>query len=183
MPDAGGRDLRSELERWDGYPESWRPEPGEVLIGTVSRYTTAFATWRGVEREHPIAVVRDEESGAEVSVWLIHKVLLEEFRKLRPRPGERVGLRYIGLDKVGGYHRYLVRVDRPEEEVPDLDRFAARAEAEQTDPGVSDRPRMKRRSVPGPGRGSGRAAPPPGAFGPEPPAPGWSEPEPDDLPF
>lgn len=116
---AAGRDLRGELEDFDGeYPESWIPRVGDILVGTVRRYdsgTTDYGTY-------PIAVIEDEK-GAERGVWLLHTVLREEFKEKRPKPGERVGVKRLP-DSEKGYKRYALRVDRDEPEVPDFDGFA-----------------------------------------------------------
>jgi hypothetical protein len=118
------RDIRKELEEFDGAtPVSWVPTVGAILVGQVARYdsgTTHFGTY-------PICVVYDEETGQEVSVWIFHQVLLDEFRKRRPKVGERVGIKRLpdGQTAEGQrYRRYAVRVDREEEPVPDLTNYS-----------------------------------------------------------
>ena len=115
------RDLRRELHDFDGtYPTSWKPRVGDMLVGPIARYssgTTDYGTY-------PIAVISDEESQELWSVWLVHTVLRDEFRKQRPKVGERVGVKRLP-DADKGYKRYVLRVDRPEPDVPDFDAFAA----------------------------------------------------------
>lgn len=103
------RDLKAELDG-DGpdRPPSWEHEPGDVLIGTIVRYEQA-ETKRGLS---PIMVVRDDE-GAVFAVWLTPTVLMSELRKLRPKPGERIGLKRLE-DHEKGYQMWRVVLDRPE---------------------------------------------------------------------
>jgi hypothetical protein len=49
-----------------------------------------------------------------VSLWLSTTVLLDQFKRLRPRIGERIGLKYLGVHPDRGYHRYKLLVDREE---------------------------------------------------------------------
>jgi hypothetical protein len=100
--------LYDRLERWDDFPPAWKPVPGEILVGTVEGYDT----WEGKYGPVKVVILRDEAGGALVSVYLSSMVLLQEFRKLRPRPGETVGIRYLGKDEDRGYHKYKVMVDR-----------------------------------------------------------------------
>lgn len=112
--------LRDELEDFDGeYPESWIPDVGDILVGEVLRYDSGSTDYG----RHPICVLEDEATGEERGVWLLHTVLLEEFKQRRPKPGERVGIKRLP-DAEKGYKRYAVRVDREEPEVPDFDAFS-----------------------------------------------------------
>jgi hypothetical protein len=170
------RDLRIELEREDGtYPESWRPQPGDILVGTIEKYdraSTSYGTYN-------IAVLRDEQ-GALHSVWLMHAVLLDEFRKLRPRPGERLGIKRLE-DAERGYRRYAVRVDRePGSDIPDFDA----APAADAPPATASEPKPPARANGGstPAKAplpEPRSAPSSGGWGfadgDEPPPPGDGE--------
>ncbi|MBM4043659.1 MAG: hypothetical protein FJ279_00945 [Planctomycetes bacterium] len=102
------RDLKRELNDWQGWPEAWRPKPGDVLTGIVESYSEGPTPYGNV---HTV-IVKDEDAGERVSVWLSSTVLLSEFRRLRPKPGERIGLKYEGKDADKGYHRYKLLVDR-----------------------------------------------------------------------
>jgi len=128
------RDLRQELDEFDGQlPVSWIPAVGDILVGTVARYdsgTTHFGTY-------PICVVHDEQTGQEMSIWIFHHVLLDEFRKRRPKVGERVGVKRLQDAQTADgqrYRRYAVRVDREEADVPDLDQYSAPADAPPPEP-------------------------------------------------
>jgi len=121
-PRSERRDIRDELERFDGtFPEAWIPEPGDILVGEILRYDvgpTAYGRF-------PVATIADEETGEELSVWLLHTALRSSFAQLRPRIGERIGIRRLedGTGDATGhtYRRFLVRVDRPEGELLDLE--------------------------------------------------------------
>jgi hypothetical protein len=108
-----GKKLYEKLEGWEDFPPAWKPIPGEVLVGTVELYDT----WEGKYGPVKVVVLRDEAGGSLVSVYLGATVLFEEFKKLRPRPGEIVGIRYFGKDEDRGYHKYKVMVDRPDTNV------------------------------------------------------------------
>ena len=109
------RDLRQELEDWDGWPAAWQPEPGDILVGKVLRYSVGEGSFGPVHT----CLIEEENTGKRWSLWLSSTVLLRLFQRERPRPGERIGLRYEGKDPEEGYHRYLLLVDR-EETVPDF---------------------------------------------------------------
>ncbi|MDA2927996.1 hypothetical protein MYX78_12335, partial [Acidobacteria bacterium AH-259-G07] len=66
------RDLRSELQNFDGtFPESWKPDIGDILVGTLVRYDSGYTDYG----EYLIAVIQDDETGEKRSVWLLHEVL------------------------------------------------------------------------------------------------------------
>jgi hypothetical protein len=103
------RSLYDVLEGWDDLPPAWKPIPGEVLVGQVEGYDT----YVGKYGESKVCFLRDQASGSLVSVYLSSTVLFNEFKKLRPKVGETVGIRYLGkVDGDDGYHRYKVIVDR-----------------------------------------------------------------------
>lgn len=95
-------------------PEAWKPAPGEWTAGVV-RHIEMRPT-----RFQPVPVVTiANENGIEQSVWLLHTVLRNEFRKARIMPGELVFIRYDGKREPEGggsaYDHYTVRVDRAEQ--------------------------------------------------------------------
>ncbi len=110
--------LRDQLQDYDPeLPRSWRPQPGNVLVGTVRRYDRA----QSVYGPRWICVLQEDESGDSVGVWLSHTVLLGEFKDKRPKVGERIGIRRLD-DSDKGYARYVLLVEgrEPESEVPDF---------------------------------------------------------------
>jgi hypothetical protein len=104
------RNLFDELESWQGWPEAWRPQPGDILVGFIDGYDVGYTSYGEVRT----VIVTREETNQKVSVWLSSTVLLNLFQKHKPRPGERIGLKYLGKDREKGYHRYRLVVDRPE---------------------------------------------------------------------
>ena len=118
-----GEDFRDALEKDDGeFPSSWIPKIGDVLTGILLRYTSGPTDYGPC----PIVVIQDDETDAPRSFWLLHTVARGEFAKLKPHPGERVGIKRVP-DSEKGYRRYVVKVDRPvsDAEVPDFNTFAA----------------------------------------------------------
>jgi len=101
------RDLNQELKNWDGWPEAWKPTAGDVLVGTVESYDTGFTPYGSVR-----TVIVTQENGERVSLWLSSTVLLDLFNRLKPKPGEKIGLKYMGKDPKKHYHRYHLIVDR-----------------------------------------------------------------------
>ena len=104
------------------YPEAWIPNVGDLLVGKVIEYSEG-STKHG---SYNIATVRDEDSGKPRAVWLMHKVLEDEFRRHQPKIGERISIKRHedGCTATGTkYHRYRVRVDRPAARTPDFDKF------------------------------------------------------------
>jgi len=127
--EAPRRDLAHELETWSDEPaRAWKPEPGEVLVGEL----LAYRQGQGAYGPAWVAHVREEGSGELRAVWLFHAVALDEFRRLRPKPGERVGLRLLEDGGKAGarYRRFALVVDRPvEAEVPDFEALAPASDA------------------------------------------------------
>jgi hypothetical protein len=105
------RNLFDELEDWQGWPEAWRPKPGEILVGFIDSYDVGHTPYGPVRT----AIIAKEADNQKVTVWLASTVLLNLFQRYRPKPGEHVGLKYLGKDPVKQYHRYRLVVDRPTE--------------------------------------------------------------------
>ena len=104
------RNLREELDNVRGdYPEAWRPEPGDVLVGRLVRYDKAKTPYG----ERDIAVVHDEDLDTDISVWLIHTVLIGEFKEQQPKVGDRLAIKRF-TDSQKGYRRYTLVVERQE---------------------------------------------------------------------
>ena len=103
--------LREQLENYTGeYAPSWSPQEGDVVCGKIVSYNKANTQYG----EAIIAVVNDDKLG-ETSVWLSSTVLLDQFKRLRPKIGETVGVKYLGKHEEKNYHRYYMTVDRGEE--------------------------------------------------------------------
>src|SRR5918999_643179 len=65
----------------DGLP-TWRPQPGEVLVGVIDRYTIS-ATPQGPVRT---VIVSEERTGAPVCLRLASTSLLALFAQSQPQP-------------------------------------------------------------------------------------------------
>jgi hypothetical protein len=94
-------------EERGSFPEPWKPEAGETLIGIV-RDRRSVDTDDGqrdvLELERP--------DGTRVSVWLSRAVLREEIDRANPKLGDGLGIKYLGEreGKSGRpYHLYRVR--------------------------------------------------------------------------
>lgn len=120
----GPSDYESQLQGDSGEaPEAWVPQKsGEYIIGKVKRYergTTGFGA-------RPICII--ETKDGERSIWLLHHVLLSQFDRTQPQPGDVIGVKL--LDAVHGksgftYQNYVVRVyeragDDPRTQVPEF---------------------------------------------------------------
>jgi len=140
------RNLRGELEDWQGYAPSWRPDEGDVLVGVVQEFTVGSTSWGDVN----VCTLLDEETDEQIAVWLSSTVLLSEFTKLDVKPGDRVGIRYDGKHPEKRYHRYVVRVDRDDPELRprggEIQAEAAPAAVPDTLPGL-DKPKAAKKAV------------------------------------
>jgi hypothetical protein len=103
-----GVSLNSLNDRLDFFPEAWRPNPGEKLIGTVVDLSTRESEYS--PDPYPIIHVATER-GEELCVHGFHTVLKSELEKLQPRIGDRIGIAYHGRSD-RGYERYRVIVER-----------------------------------------------------------------------
>lgn len=109
-------DFASTLDA--GLPQAWRPDQGgednpNPLIGTFVDMTSASTAYGPCW----VATVRLED-GSERAVWLMHTVLRNEMARAKPKPGEKIGIKYHGKISTNGgqdYVGYRVKVDRPAE--------------------------------------------------------------------
>lgn len=88
--------------------KGWKPQPGDMLIGTILEIGTATSTYG----EYPLIVV--DADGGPVAVHAFHSVLRNELKRLSPSEGDRLGIKYLG--RVQGndqtYESYTVAVER-----------------------------------------------------------------------
>jgi len=111
-------DLRERLEA-DFLPPVIL-EQGQSFVGTYERLERGFAEHRG---QTWVMVLRGED-GELRSLWLLHAALLNGLKRLRPKPGEQVGVRNLGKRKSGtgsDYVDWRVAVDRPPPSWDDVD--------------------------------------------------------------
>jgi hypothetical protein len=85
--------------------------PGDSFVGTFLGLTTG----RSKYGERPILLLADT-NGQPRRIWVLHRVFWGELNKLRPAPGERIGIRYLGRQENrrgdDSYHAYEVVTDR-----------------------------------------------------------------------
>lgn len=110
------RNLREELEEFNGeYAPSWQLKEGAIVVGKITGYAQVQTSYG----EAWVCTIEEETQGP-LSIWLTYTVLIDQFKKLKPRVGERIGIKCLGKHPEKGYWRFMVRVDRPEEE-PDFE--------------------------------------------------------------
>ena len=116
--------MLKRLANIEGPPESVRLEAGETFLGTIVGYSSAETAFGPCV----IAYVEEEKSGELQSLWLLHRVLRNEFAKQKPRIGDTVGLKYHGTQspKSGDgqdYHSWSLLVEGKgrEEALPDFE--------------------------------------------------------------
>lgn len=103
------RTLEQRLE--EQRAETWRPHPGDVLVGELLEVRWLSSSYDG--RQYPLLVIHREPDGPNSGVHVLHQVLLDELHAQRPRIGERIGIRYLGrVDN--RYEAYRLAVDRDE---------------------------------------------------------------------
>jgi len=106
------KDIEKELDREQTYPTAWCPrQPGEQIIGLIERYPKGADRITG-KQVHIAWIATD--GGERHSLWLNNAVLLNKFAELRPKPGERVGVRFLGPHPDKKYNCYRVVIDRPD---------------------------------------------------------------------
>jgi hypothetical protein len=109
MTNHAAKDLRSRIDELSDAPvTSWRPEPGEVLVGTLLDIDVRDTKF---EARVPVLTIRNDDNGEIVECWGLHTVLRSELSKKRPQPGERLAIRRLS-DSGQGYKRYKVIIDR-----------------------------------------------------------------------
>lgn len=113
---TASNDLRTALADDDGsLPERWNPDdvPGTMLVGTLLRFEL-IVTSLG---EATIAVIQDADDDTVWGVLLGRAVLKKHFEQLDPKPGDTIGLKYVGYTEprnkdAKGYHNYVLKVQR-----------------------------------------------------------------------
>lgn len=105
-------------ERLDApEPTTWRhddPDHPKLLIGQLVAVSAAFVrSGPAAGQKRQIAILRNAE-GQLWSVWLLHKVLIDEFLVQQPKIGEMLAIRYDGrvVDAALPYEKFRLVVDR-----------------------------------------------------------------------
>jgi hypothetical protein len=113
--------LEQDAER--EYGQAWLPdrEPDHprTLVGTVAGYDQGpVSTFTG---EQPWICTVEDRDGKLWSIWLNRAVLVSEWERQRPMPGERIAVRYRGqqeeASRQGGApaQMYRLTVDRSQQ--------------------------------------------------------------------
>lgn len=115
--------FRQGLDEATGeFAPMWQPEPGDTIIGQVIRYERATTRYGPCD----ICVLLHEDTGEELAVWILEFVLVKKFMELRPRVGERMGIKYVGkVDREtdNPYKNFVVQVDRDAGDDASIPRF------------------------------------------------------------
>ena len=108
MSNATTDPLRERLDQHEGDSVPyWDPEVGDVVIGTIVAIEVRTAPHSG---RTPVLTIQDEISGGLIDVWALHTVLRSELKKLRPKKGDRIGIKRLP-DADKGYRRFVVKTD------------------------------------------------------------------------
>jgi len=84
------------------YPRTWYfhkddgTADGPVFLG---RFTGVIETGETAYGPKPVARFVHEDSGEEVSIWLMNQSLLDQVKKLRPEKDELVEITWLGKKK------------------------------------------------------------------------------------
>lgn len=130
-----GRTMEERLNAPD--PEGWRPEAGDLLIGTVDEVSSR----EGDFGPYPLIIV-EKSDGSYVAVHAFHSVLRNEIESLQPSIGDEIGIKYEGVKEpkgglkkgMSGYEMYRVKLERKSpagSTVPSPPRVQAVPEAER----------------------------------------------------
>lgn len=111
-------EFKARLAEDDGsLPQRWNAEdvPNTSLVGTLLRFDTIVTS----QGEGTIAVIEDADDGTLWGVALFRSVLRKRFETLNPKPGDVLGIKYIGLVQPQSkdarpYHNYVMKVIRGE---------------------------------------------------------------------
>ena len=104
-------------DRLDGESEAWKPKPGDKLVGTVLEVSTRQSEFSG---EYPLVTIETGD-GREVEWHAFHSVAKSQLARVDPRPGDELGVKFLGLKKPESgnseYNDYKV-VSEPAEPAP-----------------------------------------------------------------
>ena len=96
------------------YPESWKPQPGDTLVGEVVGWETVTLRKAGEEpRDVDVLTLRDADN-VEHAVWCFHQVLKADLVG-KCSPGDLVAISYVGkvakASGEGSFAKYRVAVE------------------------------------------------------------------------
>jgi hypothetical protein len=112
-------------QRLDHYPEAWRPDPGDKVVGEIIELDMLESKFGG---SYPLVVIETEDN-RQVALHGFHTVFKSELARQCPKVGDRIGVAYHGRDEKAGYERYRVVVERTEPQSNAIDWQAVDADA------------------------------------------------------
>jgi len=107
---------KSLQDRLQAKTETWKPKPGDTLIGTLLEITERESEF-GV---YPLLIVETED-GDEIVFHAFHTVAKNELGRLAPSVGDQIGIIYGGKDEDRKYEKYRVVLDRVRSESKPVD--------------------------------------------------------------
>ena len=93
-------DIHQQLDA--EFAEPWKPKTGDKVIGVITDVTTRDGGYG------EYLIVSLKTGGGEVAVHAFHEVLRAELARIAPKPGDEIGIRYLGKHPEKGYHSYKV---------------------------------------------------------------------------
>ena len=131
-----GRDTLAEALEGE-YPDAFIFEkPGQTLVGKVKGFSKGFSKFGA----HLVVTVQREDDGEIVSVHALHTSLRNQIAEADPKPGDRIGVKYVGertsekgKRKGTTYKEFRVRVDSPNRSAQDVLRSIGLAEEDEDD--------------------------------------------------
>jgi hypothetical protein len=82
-----------EQERQTNTGNSWRPEPGETIEGTIKRVNETTITEYGEQ-----SFIELTTADGTVTVWC-NSILSEQIESEDVKPGDHVAIKFLGLKK------------------------------------------------------------------------------------
>lgn len=102
-------------------PEGWKPEPGDKVVGKVVGLQKGWSDY--TDSYYPIVVIHDEVTDEPMTVHGFHFVLKDRLASLRPRLGERIGIKMgdkiPSKDGKRSIQTYTVKIDGRTEDIWD----------------------------------------------------------------
>jgi hypothetical protein len=102
-------------QRLDFEADGWDPQPGDKVVGEVVAVTEYESTKRQGETYPVVDVLTDPDTITGLRIYGSRTVLGNELRKLDPKPGDRLAVKFLGLQKPGTdgeYFGYKVMLER-----------------------------------------------------------------------
>jgi hypothetical protein len=103
-------------ERLNRDPKPWKPEPNDAVLGVV-----LDTQLRDGGYGEYLVITIETLDGEEIEVHAYHTALRNEVMGLDVRPGDQLGVRYLGEQKTAAgqkYHAYRVVYERAERRQP-----------------------------------------------------------------